>query len=168
MLSQKEAVYNAINEVLQEDFNTEEKVTLTTEQRKEVANQIANQIMEKEVAFSEQATVKYNTLDKIVRYCQSLITNHLKKDIRLNGGVKYVPANPGSRTGSQDPVIKTLNQFIKSLDENDERIAVAQEEIDRRKAEIEAEKKKQQIQVDFSLLPTELQEKLSIEEEQVA
>jgi len=165
MISQKEYTYNVVREIYGE---IEGKVELSSEQRSQCIGMICEGIMNKEVMFSDNAWTKYDTEDKVKKYCSSLLTNHLKKDKRLNGGIKYVPANPGSRRESTDPVIKTLKLFIQSLDEGDERIEVAQQEIDARMAEIEAEKKKQQVTIDVDLLPDELREKLGLEEEQSA
>jgi hypothetical protein len=56
----------------------------------------------------------------IMKYIPGLISNHLRKDKRLNGDVKYEAKNPGSRTGSNDAELKSLLALYGTLEsEND-------------------------------------------------
>jgi len=54
---------------------------------------------------------------KLRSYCSGLQSNWLRKDTRLNGGVKYVAKNPGSRAGSTDP--KALADAIRATNITD-------------------------------------------------
>jgi hypothetical protein len=49
---------------------------------------------------------------KLRSYCSGLQSNWLRKDKRLNGGIKYEPKNPGSRTGSTDPQVKAMRNLL--------------------------------------------------------
>jgi hypothetical protein len=82
-----------------------------------------------------------------------LQSNWLRKDKRLNGGVKYQAQNPGSRVGSTDPQVKALRALIKT--QSDEiKIAEIQSFIDKRLAEIKPNKS---VTIDVNALPAELQ-----------
>src|SRR5277367_6337821 len=99
----------------------------------------------------------YPTKAELKAYTSGLISNWLRKDPELNGGTKYVPANPGSRVGSTDPQMKALKILLgQTTDEADR--AEIQGFIDARTTELNAGKVKTK-QVDFSVLPDELKAK---------
>ena len=83
------------------------------------------------------------------KYCAGLLTNHLRKDKRLNGGENYKPTytNPGH----SDPAIRAMREVIKGLTEPD-KIAAFQAEIDRRIAE----KAKAKVEINLDCLPEHL------------
>ena len=105
--------------------------------------------------FSESAQAKYDTEAKIKTYTNGLVSNWLRKDTRLNGGVKHQIKNPGSRAGSGDEVIKNLKRLASTLS-NPEQLAAVQAEIDKRLAQLKAEKAKN-VEIDMSLIPVDLQ-----------
>jgi hypothetical protein len=63
-----------------------------------------------------------------------LVNNWVRKDTRLNGGTKYIPTNPGSRTGSGDEKLKNL-RILLTMVPDDVKPAV-QVEIDKRVEEL--------------------------------
>ena len=85
-----------------------------------------------------------------------LQSNWLRKDTRLNGGMKYTAKNPGSRAGSSDPSLKAMIALLSTLTDESERAEV-QSYIDAKRAEIAATK--QAKVVDFSALPADLAKK---------
>lgn len=65
------------------------------------------------------------------KYIPGLVNNWVRKDVRMNGGVKYTPKNPGSRTGSGDETLKNLKALLTLVTDADAKVAV-QAEIDKR------------------------------------
>lgn len=86
---------------------------------------------------------------KAKSYARSLVANWLKKDDRLNGGVKYVPE---TKRGPQvkDEQLKKLNAALKSLEVNDpentETIERVRNAINARKTQLAAEKAATKVQ----------------------
>ena len=92
-------------------------------------------------------------------YCSGLQSNWLRKDKRLNGGVNYVPANPGSRAGSGDSQLKALRGLMTTVS-TDEDKAEIQKHIDARLAEVGAAKAKT-VTIDYSALPESIRAKFA-------
>lgn len=158
-ISQKDAVFNAVTQVLTEagvtfdQGNTKVSDLMTREFRGQV-----NQIL---FEGFRAGTIEMNGEkdDKALRsYVSGLQTNWLNKDKRLNGNVSYVAKNPGSRVGGSDPQIKALRALMSTKTEQSE-IDEIQTYIDDRLAVIEASKPSKKVAVDFSALPAELQAK---------
>lgn len=167
MLSQKEAVFNAISGFFADngmDFEPGQKVDLTKEQRASITEIVTAGIDAGEVAFSDNARSKYDSADKIKGYVSNMVGNWLTKDTRLNGGEKYTPANPGSRRGQGDPELKELKKLFKkvSLAGNQEHIDAVQNAINERMETLAAQKT-QDVQIDTSLIPDSLSHLLSSE-----
>ena len=87
-------------------------------------------------------------------YVSGLLSNWLRKDTEINGGIKYFPKNPGSRQGNSDPSLKAMRVLLAQVKTDEERAEV-QGYIDARLAEIQASKPAKAI--DYSALPAELQ-----------
>ncbi len=159
MIKQSEAIFNAIENVLtQANKAIDGQVTLTKEERAEVIEIVTVGLHEGEVSFSDGAKAKYDTFEKIKKqYVPGLLNNWLRKDSRLNGGTKYVPKNPGSRTGSSDEYLKNLKALRQQVatTEDADAMAAVDAEIEKRKAEISKAKVKT-IKVNAELLPEEL------------
>ena len=153
-MKQVDGVFKAICEVKgTESFDG--AVALTSEERVTVVAMVAKGLHEGEIDLSERAKEKYDTEEKLAsKYVPGLVNNHLRKDLRLNGGVPYKPKNPGSRTGSGDKLLQELKKLKSTLTDEDE-IAQVQGEIDKRIAEIRASKM-QKIEIDKDILPDEL------------
>ena len=96
---------------------------------------------------------KEYTDEQLNEYIPGLISNWLRKDKRLNGGVQYVPQNPGSRTGSSDPQIKAMRALLATKTDPSERAEI-QSFIDARIAMLKPTKT---VELNVADLPTELQ-----------
>ena len=144
-MSQKEAVFQAVTNVV----GVQDGVyTLNREQRASV-NQI---LFEGFRSSTVECDTEYND-SELKAYVSGLQSNWLRKDKRLNGGVKYQAQNPGSRVGSTDPQVKALRALIKT--QSDEtKIAEIQSFIDKRLSEIKPSKS---VTIDVNALPAELQ-----------
>lgn len=149
MMKQKEAVYNAINNLF--TVEGEGAVTLDREQRADVIAVLVEGFKGKKISYDGELPD-----DKgLNNYCSGLLSNWLRKDSRLNGGTKYEAKNPGSRTGSSDPQVKALRALIKTQTDPS-KIAEIQSFIDKRLAEI---KPVTQVTVNVDDLPMELRTK---------
>ena len=94
--------------------------------------------------------------DYIKGYIPGLITNHLNKDKRLNGGVKYTPANPGSKAGTGDEQVRALRLLIKNgIASTHEEIVEIETAINYRLAEI-AKSKAREVVVNYDALPANI------------
>lgn len=153
MMNQKEGVFNAVCGVTGND-SFDGAVELTSEQRAQVIEIVTQGFVNGEIEMSEAGRAKYADESKLKTYCNGLVSNWLRKDKRLNGGVKHQIKNPGSRAGSGDPVIKELKKMLDVV-ETDEHKAAVEHEIEKRLAAIKAEKAKS-IEIDESLIPDDL------------
>jgi hypothetical protein len=68
-------------------------------------------------------------------YVSGLQSNWLRKDKRLNGGVKYEAKNPGSRAGSGDAQLRALRALLNTKVDGAQRAEI-QRYIDKRVAEL--------------------------------
>lgn len=95
-----------------------------------------------------------HTDDKeLKKYVSGLQSNWLRKSQALNGGVKYVAKNPGSRAGSNDASVKAMRLLLQSKTDPSERAEI-QAFIDKRVAELKPTKT---ITINVADLPAELQ-----------
>ncbi len=157
-MTQKEAVFQAVNSVLT-DANvsvpegTNYSDLMTREHRASITDILVEgfkgSTIELESAFESEAALRV--------YCSGLTSNWLRKDKRLNGNVKYAPKNPGSRVGASDPQLKALRTLLASKTDSEERAEI-QTFIDNRVSEIGVSKVKKP-SIDFSALPEELRAK---------
>lgn len=161
-MSQKNVVYNAIKSVI--NFNDGDKVKPTDDERKTILDTIAKVLHEnRETELSEEASAKYSTEEDIrKKYVNGLLNNWLRKDKRLNGNTKYEIKNPGGRATSGDGQIKELMKMKNHPDYQD-KLDIIEQAIEKRKQEIMIEKAKT-VQIDLSVLPNDLLDKLSMEE----
>lgn len=144
--NQKEAVFQAVCNVT--GFNGEGVCKPSKEQRAQI-----NMILFEGI---KAGTIEMDTEKSdsdLKGYVSGLTSNWLRKDVRLNGGVKYTAKNPGSRAGSNDPELAALRKLFGTLEKEEDKIEV-QGYIDARMAKISAEK--QAKTVDFSALPADL------------
>ena len=152
-MSQKQSVFVAVCAVLNED-NINRKVELTKDQRAEVVGMVTDSIVSGETEFSTEAKAKYPTRDDVKGYVNGMVSNWLRKDLRLNGGSKYETKNPGSRAGSGDEVLKNLKALRTTLTDKDH-IAAVDEEIAKRVAEL-AEQKAKSVTINADKIPEAL------------
>ncbi len=150
-LTQKEAVFVAMCQVT--GHNGEGQVTPSKEQRAQV-NMILFQGFR---AGGIELDREYSDTD-LKSYVSGLQSNWLRKDKRLNGGVKYEAKNPGSRAGQTDPGLKAMRALLSTLTDESERAEV-QGYIDAKVAEIQSTKISKVI--DFSALPESLRSKFT-------
>jgi hypothetical protein len=140
---QKEAVFAAVSSVLTEaGISVTEGENFATHLNRELRAQVTNILVEGfnnstialEKSFENEADLR--------TYCSGLTSNWLRKDPRMNGGMKYVAKNPGSRVGSADPTIKSMRTLLATrTDLSIEDRAEIQACIDSRVAEVRASKK---------------------------
>jgi hypothetical protein len=105
-MKQNDAVFQAVCSVLNVD-GFDGAVELTKDQRESVVMMVAEGIIGGKVDFSAEARAKHDTPAKIKSYTVGMVSNHLRKDKRLNGDVKYEIKNPGSRA-KKDEMITAL------------------------------------------------------------
>ena len=152
MKSQVNAVIEGVQKLKGQEAFTE-RVELTGEERAKLADWIVEGIESGEVAFSDRARAKYDTPAKVRSYVLGMISNHLRKCPKLNGGEAYRPRNPGSRAGSTDPVVRELRKLMRVAPE--EHRELIQAELDKRLEELRREKLKT-VEIDEDLLPESL------------
>jgi hypothetical protein len=163
MLSQKEGVYNAVvafhseNGVPFEDGN---HVQFSKEDRATVIGMICEAFNADEIELSESAQAKFSTPVKLRSYANGLVSNWLRKDVRMNGGTKYAAKNPGSRAGQGDETVKNLRLLKKTLTDVAQ-IEACDSEIASRLAEIKASKAPV-AKIDYDAIPASLRETLGV------
>lgn len=163
-MSQREAVFNAVVEVKGMD-EFDGQVELTKEEKAEVYGMIAEGFKSGSVVLDDTPANQEKLADqrKMNTYISGLVSNWLRKDPRLNGGGKYVPANPGSRTNGQDPQLQALRALAKKFEGDEQKLATIEKHIATRHAQIKEEKRKASINdIDVSNLPKELVQTLGL------
>jgi len=144
-VNQKEATFQAICNVT---GHTGEGVLVISKDQRAQVNMI----------LFEGFRSGHITLDReftdadLKQYVSGLQSNWIRKDGRLNGGVKYAAKNPGSRAGSGDAMIQNLKKLMSTLTADDDKAEV-QGYIDARQAELNVAK---QEVIDYSALPADL------------
>src|SRR5690606_35898849 len=136
--SQKEAVFSAVTSVLSEagvdvPEGTPVSGVLTREYRGQVTNILVEGFNSGTIALDKM----FESEAALRAYCSGLTSNWLRKDTRLNGGIKYVAKNPGSRVGAADPQLKAMRVLLSTKTEASDRAEI-QKFIDARVAEIKA------------------------------
>lgn len=146
MFKQKEAAFNAITKFA--EYSGQGPYTLSKSQREQVIDSLVSGFQAGQIEMGNQEILAD---EKALReYTSGLVSNWLRKDTRLNGGVKYTPKNPGSRVS--DPTLKAMRELRSTLTdaadiaEVDAHIAARQAEIAKSKAPV----------IDFSVLPESL------------
>lgn len=152
--SQKEAVYTAVVSVLSENnISFSETTDVGSLMTRDLRAQV-NQILFESFRSGKVSLDKAINDTELKAYVSGLQSNWLRKDIRLNGGVKYVSKNPGSRVGAADPQLKAMRLLLNTLSSDEEKAEV-QTAIDSRLAEINASKVKKTI-INTDVLPESL------------
>jgi len=157
-LNQKEGVFAAVVEMFGHDGKS--KFAPSKEQRKELIGFVTEQIMAGKIEMSDKAKAKYATQEDVKGYVDGLVSNWIRKDLRLNGGTPYETKNPGSRAGQGDEVLKNLKALKSTLTEADH-IQAVDAEIASRTAEL-AKSKTKKVTIDFDKIPAELREQLGL------
>lgn len=147
-MNQKELVFSIVTKFFGSKF--ENGMSISKEEKSSIVDLIVEAHAKGEMTI-ESAKAQGN----VKSYVIGLLNNHLRKDTRLNGGDKYTPANPGSRSGSSDPQIRAARQLLKTKEKGSAEFNKIQGFIDTKVAAIKAEKAKTVIDVES--LPEELQ-----------
>lgn len=156
-MTQKEAVFAAINSVLTENgIKFSEGQNVNPLMTKELRAQVNSILVEGFKSGTIELDREFSEAE-LKAYVSGLQSNWLRKDKRLNGGVSYVAKNPGSRQGSSDPQLKAMRKLLTTVT-TDEDKAEIQSHIDARVAEIQATKVKK-VEIDYSALPADLASK---------
>jgi hypothetical protein len=152
-MKQNDAVFQAVCSVL--DSNSfDSAVVLTKDQRESVVEMVTEGILSGKVDFSAEAKAKHDTPAKVKSYTVGMVSNHLRKDKRLNGNTKYEIKNPGSRAGAGDKQLQAL-KALRSTITDDQALADIDEAIANRTAEIAAEKQKA-VEINADAIPEHL------------
>lgn len=163
-MTQRQGVYVAVMNFLADKgtaFDDGQTPTaaelITKDDRAKIVALIAGGFNTNEIAMTSEAAAKYCTPEGKTKYSGELLSNWLRKDERLNGGGKYQPKNPGSRTNSKDSMLVNLKN-LRTLQEqsgNTEAIQAIDAAIAARQTELAIEKAPA-IQIDASKIPTHL------------
>lgn len=146
-MNQKEAVFHFITNIKEIGSGP---VILSDSERKEVIHSLVEGFQDCNISY--KGTLP--TEPELRKYVSGMLSNWLRKDTRLNGGVKYEAKNPGSRAGSSDPQVKAMRALLKTLDSNDPRRATVEATLN---SHIEANRAtKQKVTVNFEDLPESL------------
>ena len=133
-IKQKDAVFNAVCSARGlTEFDG--PVELSKEERTAVQTSLVVGFQNGNIAY--QGDVSDST--KLNSYVSGLVSNWLRKDKRLNGGVSYVAKNPGTRTGSGDESLKAMRTLLSATTDESARAEI-QTEIDKRVAELKPKK----------------------------
>ncbi|NDC39921.1 MAG: hypothetical protein EBZ48_18135 [Proteobacteria bacterium] len=145
MMRQKDAVYQAVSSIVGIEPGT--PVSLDRDQKATVTSILVEGFKSGKITYDGEVPE-----DKELRsYTSGLLNNWLRKDKRLNGGVAYVPKNPGSRAGSSDPQIKAMRLLLSTKTDPKDRAEI-QAFIDKRQQELH----KVEVEVNAEDLPEEL------------
>jgi hypothetical protein len=142
-ISQVEAVFTAVCEVLkQSSFDT--AANPTKEQRETIITMVTEGILQGKVRFDSPE--KYNTSKLVREYVVGMVSNHLRRDIRLNGGIKSEPKfKRGSRKDAQLTALQTL---LATYSEGSDEYSEIQAAMEARSQELEAKATKPVINLD--------------------
>jgi hypothetical protein len=158
--TQKEAVFTAVSSVLGEaGIQVNEGDNFATHLTRELRSQVTNILVEGFNSGSISLDKSFSNESDLRTYCSGLTSNWLRKDLRMNGGMKYVAKNPGSRVGSTDVQLKAMRALLSTKNDPAERAEI-QSFIDARVAEVRTSKKPAK-EIDASAIPAELQKYLS-------
>lgn len=167
-ISQREAVFQAVKNAFAEaGIQFSERMhcesVMTDAMHKSVAAELTEGFLQgiTELANTPSNQLKLTNPTEMSKYVSGLKSNWLRKDERLNGGVKYEPKNPGSRAGVSDPQLKALKQLAIKFKGTPKAAEIAKH-IETRTAQVQAEKAKK-VQVDISVLSPELRKSLGLE-----
>ena len=158
MLNQKNGVYSVVSELCV----IENKKCEIGDEKSLVVDKLCVMFENGEIEMSERAREKYIGTKELRGYVGGLVNNWLRKDVRLNGGEKYVTKNPGSRVGTSDKMLKNL-KLLRSTLTDEVKIKEIDKVIEERVQEIKVEKNKDVV-VDMSVISDELKKKLGIED----
>jgi hypothetical protein len=94
------------------------------------------------------------TGEKLVKYIPGLVSNHLRKDKRLNGGKQYEPTESGKFTGNSNPQIREMRKLVKALDGKPQQLVV-QAKLNEMINAWKAKNGVKTVEIDTDLIPAE-------------
>jgi hypothetical protein len=157
--TQKEAVFTAITNVLTEaNISFEEGHDVAALMSKDFRAQV-NAILFEGFRSGTIDLDRTFTDTELKAYVSGLQSNWIRKDKRLNGDVKYIAKNPGSRAGSGDAQLKAMRALLSTLSSPEDKAEV-QSANDSRVMEVKATKVKN-VTIDYSVLPAHIAAKFA-------
>lgn len=155
--TQKEAVFSAVTSVLNEaGVKVNEGDNFATSLTRELRSQVTAILVEGFKSNSIALDKTFASDADLRTYCSGLTSNWLRKDTRMNGGMKYAAKNPGSRVGSSDPQLKAMRVLLSTQEDPTKRIEI-QSFIDARIASIKVSRKPAKT-INVADLPEELKQ----------
>ncbi len=150
-MTQREAVAMAVRAVIPHGKVTNEGLTKA---QKDEIHAIVLKLMESGEVDLKGENKDGSARDKawMLKYIPGLVNNWIRKDPDLNGGAKYVPKNPGSRTGTGDATLVSLKALLQMLPAGDENRGAVELAIKERTEEL----KPKAVVIDASKLPEHL------------
>lgn len=153
--TQKEAVFTAVTEVLGDHGITiEPGMNVASVMNREYRAMVNAMLFQGFKESSIELETQFANDSELKAYVSGLQSNWLRKDKRLNGNVKYKPAQAGVRAGQGDAQLKALRQLLSTKIDPSERREI-QSYIDARVAQIAAAKQPK-VSIDASVLPPAL------------
>ena len=176
--TQSQATINAIVNLASEKgydvkpHESDYKTVMTKADTDQIVSLITQGLTDESVSMTEKSRLKFNVgqgtpqtesqKKALKRYVVGLVNDRLRKAKAINGNVTYQAKEPGKLTNSRDAELKALTQVL-ALDNPDNVKAEIQSEIDRRKAELAAQKAaKTSAPINYDCLPADLRAKLGI------
>lgn len=151
MKTQKEVVFAAVTSIIGAEFSEGMDAGAYFKSHPEAKKELQATVV---AAFANGECEIKSPQENMNTYCSGLISNHLRKDTRINGGEKYQAANPGSRAGQGDPQIKEARKLLKTFAEGSAEATQCQAFIDSKVAAAKAERAT--VAIDVDALPEEL------------
>jgi len=165
-VNQRTATVNTIMAVLKEaginyELNGDTPVSevLESKHKESVRSILFTMFREKQIEYKESFQAKVDDDSELKKYISGLVNNWVRKAKEFNCGQTYKAKNPGSRAGSSDPQIKEMRKLLQ-VTTDDKAKATIQATIDKKLAEIRAEKNK--VEVDLDAIPAELRKQLGL------
>ena len=151
MMTQGEAVFQAVSQVFSVESAVPETKLWSSEQKATIYALVFNSFQSGNTMHRDNPTP-----EALMKYIPGLVNNWVRKDKRLNGNTTYVPKNPGSRAGSGDVQLSTMKQLLRTVSEPADRAQI-QEAINKRQAELKPE-----VKIDASKLPEHLRHLVAV------
>ena len=175
MLTQRAAVTQFISGHV--EISSDVATLLTSEQRKEVISQLCDGFKDGSIQLKDtpENKKKLENEAKLREYASGLLSDRLRKDKELNGGIKYQPKDPGKHAGRGNAQIKEMKKlqeiYIISAQDEDlddesradfaDKAEILQEEITSELEKV-ATAKSVKTEPDYSKLNPDLLERLGI------
>jgi len=149
-MTQGEAVFQAVVSVFGTDGKLDAAVPETKTWSEETKQKVHGLVFQMFKAGLVTKNSGGSDDASLLKYIPGLVNNWCRKDLRLNGGIKYTPKNPGSRTGTQDESIRAMKTLLSLTTDPEAKLAI-EAEIAKRVEEL-----KPKVTVDVTKLPESL------------